>query len=51
MLNALQINKKNYIFSTLPSSNWPNFEDSGKVLTVSVTEFYQSTAFQLNHPR
>ena len=42
MLNALQINKKNCIFSTFPSSNPQNFEDS-----VSVTEFYQSIAVQL----
>ena len=47
MLTALQINKKNYIFSTFPSSNRQNFEDSGKVLAVSVTEFYQSIAVQL----
>ena len=50
MLNALQINKKSYIFSTFPSSNRRNFEDSGKVLAVSVTEFYQSIAVQLYQP-
>ena len=41
MLNVLQINKKNYTLSTFPSSNRRNFEDSGKVLAVSVFEFYQ----------
>ena len=50
MLNALQINKINYIFSTFPSSNRRNFEDSGNVLAVSVTEFYQSIAVQLYQP-
>ena len=50
MLNALQINKNNYIFSTFPSSNQQNFEDSGKVLAVSETEFYQSIAVQLHQP-
>ena len=50
MLNALQINKKNYIFSTFPSINRQNFEDSRKVLAVSVTEFYQSIAVQLYQP-
>ena len=39
MLNALQINKKSYALSTFPSSNRRNFEDSGKVLAVSVSEF------------
>ena len=43
MLNALQINPKNYTLSTFPSSNRQNFEDSRKVLAVSVFEFYQST--------
>ena len=47
MLNALQINQKNDILSTLPSSNRRNFEDSGIVLAVSVSQFYQSTAVQL----
>ena len=37
MLNALQINKKN-ILSTFPLSNRQNFENSGKVLTISVSE-------------
>ena len=50
MLNALQINKNYYIFSTFPSSNRQNFEDSGKVLAVSVTQFYQSIAVQLYQP-
>ena len=39
MLNALQINQKNYTFSTLPSSNRRNFEDPGIVLAVSVSQF------------
>ena len=39
MLNAFQINQ--YTLSTFPSSNRRNFEDSGKVLAVSVCEFYQ----------
>ena len=47
MLNALQINQKNFTLSTFPSSNRRNFEDSGKVLAVSVSEFYQSIAVQL----
>ena len=50
MMNAFQINKKNYIFSTFPSSNRRSFEDSGKVLAVSVTEFYQNIAVQLYQP-
>ena len=39
MLNALQINQKNYALSTFPSSNRRNFVESGKVLVVSVSEF------------
>ena len=39
MLNALQINQKNCALSTFPSSNRRNFEESGKVLAVSVSEF------------
>ena len=39
MLNAVQINQKNYALSTFPSSNRQNFEESGKVLAVSVSEF------------
>ena len=50
MLNALQINQKNYILSTFPLSNRRNFEDSRKVLAVSVFEFYQSIAVQLYQP-
>ena len=42
--------QNNYTFSTFPSSNQRNFEDSGKVLVVSVSEFYQSTAFELYQP-
>ena len=50
MFNALQINQKNYTVSTFRSSNRRNFEDSGKVLAVSVFEFYQSIAVQLYQP-
>ena len=38
---------KNYNLSTFPLSNRQNFEDSGKVLAVSVFEFYQSIAVQM----
>ena len=38
---------KNCTFSTFPSSNGRNFEDSGIVLAVSVSRFYQSIAVQL----
>ena len=41
---------KNDTLSTFPSSNRRNFEDSGKVLAVSVFVFYQSTAAQLCQP-
>ena len=51
MLNALQINQKDYILSTFPSSNRRNFEDSGIVLVVSVSQFYQIIAVQLKQPR
>ena len=47
MLNALQINEKNYTLSTFPSSNQRNFEDSRKVLAVSVSKIlpeYSSSA-------
>ena len=41
----------NYTLSTFPSSNQRNFEDSGEVLTVSVSEFYQSSiTVQLYQP-
>ena len=50
MLNTLQIDQRNYTFSTVPSSNRRNFEDSGKVLAVSVSEFYWSIAVQLYQP-
>ena len=49
MLNALQINQKNYILSTFPLSNGRNFEDSRKELALSVFEFYQSTVLPV-HP-
>ena len=42
--------QKNYTLSTFPSSNRQNCEDSGKVLAVSVSEFYQSIAVQLYQP-
>ena len=51
MLNALQINQKSYTLSTSPSSNRQNFEDSGIVLAVSVSQFYQSIAVQIWQPR
>ena len=44
MLNAHQINQKNYALSTFPSSNRRNFEDSGILLAVSVSQIYQSNA-------
>ena len=47
MLNAFQINQKNYTFSTFPSGYRRNFEDSGIVLAFSVSQFYQSIAVQL----
>ena len=47
MLNALQINKKNYTLSTFPWRNRRNFEDSRKVLATSVFELYQSIVVQL----
>ena len=50
MMNAVQINQKNYTFSTFPSSNRRNFEHSEKVLAVSVSEFYQSIPVQLYLP-
>ena len=49
MLNALQINTKNTL-STYPSNNRRHFEDSGKVLVVSVSEIYQIIAVQLYQP-
>ena len=33
---------KKYTLSTFPSSSRRNFEDSGRVLAISVSEFYQS---------
>ena len=33
---------KNYTLSTFPPNNRRNFDDSGKVLAVSVSEIYQS---------
>ena len=50
MLKALQINHKDYTLSTFPSSNRRSFEDTGKVLAASVSEFYQSIAVQLYQP-
>ena len=41
---------KNYTSSTFLSSNRQNFEDSGKVRAVSVSEFHQSIAVQLYQP-
>ena len=39
--------QKNYTLSAFPSSNRRNFEDSGVVLAVSVSQFYQSIAVKL----
>ena len=50
MLNALQNNQKIYTLPTFSSNNRRNYEDSGKVLAVSVHEFYQSIAVQLYQP-
>ena len=50
MLNALQINEKNYTLLTFPPSNQRNVEDSGKVLAVSVSEIYESILAQLYEP-
>ena len=41
----------NQMLSTFPSSNRRNFEDSGIVLAVSVSQFYQSIAVQLQQLR
>ena len=41
---------KNYTLSTFPSSNEQNFGDSGKVLAIYVSEFYQSIAVQDYQP-
>ena len=41
---------KNYTLSTFPLRNRRSFEDSGKVLAISVSEFYQSIAVQLYQP-
>ena len=46
----LNQSKKNYTLSTFRSSNRRNFEDSGKVLAMSVSEFYQSIAVQHYQP-
>ena len=50
MVNVLSVNQKNYTLSTFPSNNGRNCEDSGKVLAVYVSEFYQSIAVQLYQP-
>ena len=50
MLNAPQINQKDYTLLTFPSSNRRNFENSRIVLAVSVSQFYQSIAVQLYSP-
>ena len=39
--------RENDTLLTFPSSNRRNFEDSGKMLAVSVFEFHQSIAVQL----
>ena len=50
MLNALQINKKIIPYPIFPAINRESFEDSGKVLVVSVFEIYHSIAAQLYQP-
>ena len=50
MLTGLQINQNNHTLSTPPLNNQRNFEDSGKVQAISVSEFYQSIAVQLYQP-
>ena len=50
MLNAFQINQKNYTSSTFPSINRRKFEGSGKMLFVSVSELYKIIAVQLYQP-
>ena len=47
MLNALNSIKKINTLSTFQSSNRRNVEDSGIVLAVYVSQFYQSIAVQL----
>ena len=42
---------KSYILSTFPSSNRRNFEDSGKVLAVSVSDFTRVLQFSSTSPR
>ena len=41
---SLNQSKKNSTLSTFPSSNRRNFEDSGIMLAVSVSQFYKSIA-------
>ena len=41
---------KNYTLSSFLSSNQRNFEDSRKVLAISVSEFYWGIAVQLYQP-
>ena len=50
MLNALQINQKIIPYQPFHRAIERNFEDSGKVLAVSVFEFYQSITVQLYQP-
>ena len=45
MVNALQINQKQLYVIDLSIAQW-NFEDSRKVLAISVSEFYQSIPVQ-----
>ena len=42
---------KKYTLSTFPSSNRRNFEDSGKVLTIYVSEFTRVLQFSSESPR
>ena len=50
MLKGFQINEKNYTLSTFPLRNRRKFEDSGKVLVVSVSKLYHIIAVQLYQP-
>ena len=47
MLNDLQINQKIIPYRPFHRAIDENFEDSGIVLAVSVSQFYQSIAVQL----
>ena len=50
VLNALEISQNNYTLSIFPSSDRRNFEDSGKVLAVSVSDFTRALRFSSTSP-